>query len=374
MTPRIWLSPPHMNGHEMKYIQEAFDTNWIAPIGPNIDAFENNLREYTGAKNVVALASGTAALHLALCVLGIQSGDLVLCQSLTFAASANPITYLNAIPVFIDSEPDTWNVCPDALENAIKHYQRIGKKPKAVICVHLYGMPCKILDIKSICEKYGLVLIEDAAEALGSEYEGQKLGTFGDLGIFSFNGNKIITTSGGGALVSSNQKYIEKARYLATQAREPVPHFEHKEIGYNYRMSNISAGIGRGQMEVLPERVLQRRRNFAVYKRHLGGVENIRFQEEPPAAFSNRWLTALLLSETSESVTPEKIRLALEARNIESRPLWKPMHLQPVFTKCEYWGGEVAENLFRRGLCLPSGSDLSESSIFEICEVISLTL
>jgi pyridoxal phosphate-dependent aminotransferase EpsN len=371
MKPRIWLSPPYMGGQEMKYIKDAFETNWIAPIGPNIDAFEADLSSYTGSRHVVALSSGTAALHLALIVLGVGSGDIVFCQSLTFAASANPIIYLNATPVFIDSEPASWNICPDALETAIKHYTRIGKKPKAVICVHLYGMPCRLQEIASICERYGLALIEDAAEALGSTYNGQKLGTFGNIGIFSFNGNKIITTSGGGALLTNNDKLAEKARYLATQARDAVPHFEHSEIGYNYRLSNICAGIGRGQMEVLDLRISKRRLNFDLYKRYLKEIDGITFQEEPENSFSNRWLTAVILQPEIAGITPESVRLSLNKHNIEARPLWKPMHLQPVFSKASYFGDNVSELLYRSGLCLPSGSDLQEETISDICCVIT---
>jgi pyridoxal phosphate-dependent aminotransferase EpsN len=370
MQPKIWLSPPHMGGQEIKYIEEAFETNWIAPIGPNVDAFENDLSVYTGSPYVLALSSGTAAIHLALIALGVESGDIVFCQSLTFAASANPISYLKAIPVFIDSEPTTWNICPDALETAIKSYARFGKKPKAVICVHLYGMPCMLHEVLGICKKYGIALIEDAAEALGSEYRKQKVGTFGDLGIFSFNGNKIITTSGGGALLSANKKLIEKARNLSTQARKPVPHFEHSDIGYNYRLSNVCAGVGRGQMEVLRARILKRRFNFECYKRYLDKFPCISFQNEPANAFSNRWLTTLRISHQTSTLTPEAIRLALAEHHIESRHVWKPMHLQPIFADTTYIGGRTSEQLFRTGLCLPSGSDLNETLISHICDII----
>jgi dTDP-4-amino-4,6-dideoxygalactose transaminase len=367
MKEKIWLSPPHMGGGEMKYIQEAFDTNWIAPIGPNVDAFEEALRVYTGSKYAVALSSGTAALHLALIVLGVQKGDIVLCQSLTFIASASPIVYLDAIPVFIDSEPTTWNICPEALETAIKFYLKIGKKPKAVIIVHLYGMPARLTEILFICRRYGIPIIEDAAEALGSVYEGKKLGTFGDIGILSFNGNKIITTSGGGAMLSNNVRYIEKARFLSGHSKDNAPHYQHSQTGYNYRMSNICAGIGRGQMEVLTKRIDQRRTNFQIYKHSLENVPGILFQEEYPGAFSNRWLTAITIDQkVSKGVTNNKIQMELQYANIESRLLWKPMHLQPAFRHSDYFGRQNASNLFQLGLCLPSGSNLTKKNISNI--------
>jgi pyridoxal phosphate-dependent aminotransferase EpsN len=369
MKEKIWLSPPHMSGREMKYIQEAFDSNWIAPVGPNIDAFENELCAYTGSAHAVALSSGTAALHLALIILGVQKDDIVICQSLSFAASANPIAYLGATPVFVDSEPVTWNICPDALECAIKHYVKIGKKPKAVIAVHLYGMPAMLVEISNLCKMYGIPLLEDAAEALGSEFNGQKLGTFGDMSILSFNGNKIITTSGGGALLSANKNYIDKARFLATQSRNPAPHYQHSEIGYNYRMSNVCAGIGRGQMEVICERVEQRRTNFRLYQQRLGALPGLAFQPEISGAFSNRWLTAMVL-ESNDKNFSEKIRLVLAENNIESRPIWKPLHMQPIFANAPYFGGNVAESLFRIGLCLPSGSNLTSESIDRVCQGI----
>jgi pyridoxal phosphate-dependent aminotransferase EpsN len=369
MKEKIWLSPPHMSGREMKYIQEAFDSNWIAPVGPNIDAFENELCAYTGSEHAVALSSGTAALHLALIILGVQKDDIVICQSLSFAASANPIAYLGATPVFVDSEPVTWNICPDALECAIKQYVKIGKKPKAVIAVHLYGMPAMLVEISNLCKMYGIPLLEDAAEALGSEVNGRKLGTFGDMGILSFNGNKIITTSGGGALLSANKDYIDKARFLATQARDPAPHYEHSEIGYNYKMSNICAGIGLGQMEAIFERVGQRRTNFRLYQQRLGALPGLAFQPEIPGAFSNRWLTALAFESNQENFS-EKIRLILAESNIESRPIWKPLHMQPIFANAPYFGGNVAESLFRNGLCLPSGSNLTSESIDHVCQGI----
>ncbi|MEO6281768.1 MAG: aminotransferase class I/II-fold pyridoxal phosphate-dependent enzyme [Dyadobacter sp.] len=369
MKEKIWLSPPHMSGREMKYIQEAFDGNWIAPVGPNVDAFENELCAYTGSKYAVALSSGTAALHLALIILGIQQGDIVLCQSLTFVASANPIVYLGATPVFIDSEPVTWNICPDALERAIKYYVRIGKKPKAVIIVHLYGMPAMLDEIMYLCKKYDIRLIEDAAEALGSEYNGKKVGTFGDVGILSFNGNKIITTSGGGAFLSAIKGYAEKARFLATQARDPASHYQHSEIGYNYKLSNICAGIGLGQMEVIRERVAQRRENFRLYQQHLGSLPGLAFQPELLGSFSNRWLTVALF-ESNGQKSSKKIRLVLEENHIESRPLWKPLHMQPAFENTPYFGSNVAERLFLNGLCLPSGSNLPPESIDCVCQKI----
>jgi pyridoxal phosphate-dependent aminotransferase EpsN len=369
MKEKIWLSPPHMSGREMKYIQEAFDSNWIAPVGPNVDAFENELCAYTGSPHAVALSSGTAALHLALIILGVQKDDIVICQSLSFAASANPIAYLGATPIFVDSEPVTWNICPDALECAIKHYVKIGKKPKAVIAVHLYGMPAMLVEISNLCRMYGIPLLEDAAEALGSEFNGEKLGTFGDMGILSFNGNKIITTSGGGALLSANKNYINKARFLATQSRDPAPHYQHSEIGYNYRMSNVCAGIGRGQMEVICERIEQRRTNFRLYQQRLGALPGLAFQPESPGSFSNRWLTAMALESNNKNFS-EKIRLVLAESNIESRPIWKPLHMQPIFANASYFGGNVAESLFRNGLCLPSGSNLTSESIDRVCQGI----
>jgi len=369
MQYKIYLSPPHMSGREMKYIQEAFDSNWIAPVGPNIDAFEEELCRYTGSKYALAVSSGTAAIHLALLALGIGKDDIVLCQSLTFVATANPIIYVGATPVFIDSEPVTWNMCPNALEDAILHYLHIGRKPKAVIVVHLYGMPAMLDEILYLCRKYEIPLIEDAAEALGSEYRGKKAGTFGDIGILSFNGNKIITTSGGGAMLSNNADYIERACFLATQARERAVHYEHQEVGYNYRMSNVCAGIGRGQLEVLDERIMRRRANFQFYQTSLSRIGTPGFQEELPGMFSNRWLTALTLegSETS----PFRIQNALLEHGIESRPVWKPMHCQPIYKTLPRFGGSVSERLFDRGVCLPSGSNLNE---FELSEITSMVI
>lgn len=358
MQYKIYLSPPHMSGREMKYVQEAFDSNWIAPVGPNIDAFEEELCRYTGSKHALAVSSGTAAIHLALMALGTGSGDIVLCQSLTFVATANPIVYVGATPVFIDSEPVTWNMCPNALEDAISHYIKIGKKPKAVIVVHLYGMPAMLDEIMYLCKRHEIPLIEDAAEALGSEYRGRKAGTLGDIGILSFNGNKIITTSGGGAMLSDNPLYIEKARFLATQAREPVEHYEHREVGYNYRMSNVCAGIGRGQLEVIEERVAQRRANFKFYQTSLKGTPGIGFQDGLAGMFSNRWLTAVTVEDLNANAF--HMQDALWEHGIEARPVWKPMHCQKIYETLPWFGGSVSERLFDRGVCLPSGSNLND--------------
>lgn len=368
---KIWLSSPHLSGHEQKYVQEAFATNWIAPLGPNVDGFEQDLCKYVGVEHAAALSSGTAALHLALVMLGVERDDVVICQSFTFSASANPIVYQGATPVFVDSEPDTWNICPDALEAALKSEKSKGKKVKAVIAVHLYGMPAKMQGIAEICQNYEVPLIEDAAEALGSMYLGKKLGSFGLLNVLSFNGNKIITTSGGGALLSNDEHFIKKSRFLATQARDDAPHYQHSEIGYNYRLSNICAGIGRGQMEVIDERVAQRRNNFEFYERELSAIEGITFQPEAEGSFSNRWLSCLVINpEKTGGVTREDIRLKLATQNIEARPLWKPMHLQPVFDGTAYYGGDVAEKLFQDGLCLPSGSNLTEEELAKVMRVI----
>jgi dTDP-4-amino-4,6-dideoxygalactose transaminase len=371
MMNKIWLSSPHLSGHEQKYVQEAFATNWVAPLGPNVDSFEQDLCNYVGVNHAAALSSGTAALHLALVMLGVGREDVVLCQSFTFSASANPIVYQGATPVFVDSETETWNICPDSLETAIKGEQSKGKKVKAVIAVHLYGMPAKMQEITDICTRYEVPLIEDAAEALGSTYLGQKLGSFGLLNVLSFNGNKIITTSGGGALLSNDENFIKKSRFLATQARDDAPHYQHSEIGYNYRLSNICAGIGRGQMEVIDERVAQRRRNFVFYQRELSAIEGIAFQPEAEGSFSNRWLSCLVIdSEKTAGVTRETIRLKLAAHNIEARPLWKPMHLQPVFAGTPYYGSDVADKLFQNGLCLPSGSNLTEEDLDRVVAVV----
>lgn len=366
---KIWLSSPHMGGTEQKYIQEAFDQNWIAPLGPNVTNFEIDLENYQQqGVSVAALSSGTAALHLSLILCGVQSGDEVICQSMTFSASANPIAYLGATPIFIDSETTTWNLCPIALEAAIIDRINNGKKPKAIIGVHLYGMPFQVDKIVAIAEKYNIPLIEDSAESLGSTYKGQKCGTFGKFGVLSFNGNKIITTSGGGAIVTSDLTQKNKAIFLATQARDNAPHYQHSEIGYNYRMSNICAGIGRGQMEVLDQHVAQRRRMHQFYTELFKNSSQISVLAEPSSDyFSNFWLSTIV---TSSFEKREAIRLALEAQNIEARPLWKPMHLQPVFESSPYYGAAVAEDLFDKGLCLPSGSNLTNEERERIKDVL----
>lgn len=350
-----------MGKKEFEYVTEAFDTNWIAPLGPHVDGFEKDIAAELGqGMHVAALSAGTAAIHLALILLDVKAGDEVICQSFTFSASANPIVYQGAHPVFVDSERDTWNMDPELLRQAIHERMAQGKKPKAIIAVHLYGMPAKIQEIMAVAKEYDIPVIEDAAEALGSHIDGQAMATFGDLAILSFNGNKIITTSGGGALVSRRADWIQKARFLATQARDAAPHYQHSHIGYNYRMSNVCAAIGRGQMEVLADRVAQRRKNHDFYKNAFEGIEGISFLEEPEGYFSNRWLTTILVE---GKVSREQIRLALEADNIESRPLWKPMHLQPVFADAPAYTNGVSEGLFDKGLCLPSGSNLSEEDL-----------
>lgn len=358
MKSKIWLSSPHMGGNEQKYINEAFEQNWVAPLGPNVTGFENDIANYLGNENHVAgLSAGTAALHLGLILLDVKPGDEVLCQSMTFAASANPIAYLGAKPVFIDSEADTLNICPIALEDAIKDRIKKGIKPKAIVAVHLYGMPYKHKEIKAISKEYDIPILEDSAEALGSSYYGQKCGTLGDISILSFNGNKIITTSGGGALVCKSKESKEKAVFLATQARDNAPHYQHSHIGYNYRLSNICAGIGRGQMEVLDKRVQQRRTNHLFYKEIFKNIPSVELlTEKNENLFSNHWLSVILLKDFEQR---EKLRLALAEENIESRPLWKPMHLQPIFSEALYYGSDVSEDAFNRGLCLPSGSNLT---------------
>ncbi len=364
---RVWLSSPHMGEMEKVYVAEAFATNWIAPLGPNVDAFEKQLNEYLKVKGgVVSLSSGTGALHLAIKLLGIKRGDIVLCQSFTFAASAFPITYCDAVPVFIDSENETWNMDPVLLEAAIKDYIEKGKKPAAIMVVHLYGMPAKMDEIIAIAEKYEVPLIEDAAEALGSIYKGKACGSLGKIGILSFNGNKIITTSGGGALTSNDEAIVSKARNLSAQAREAVPYYLHKEIGYNYRLSNVLAGIGRGQMEVLPGRVKKRRETFEFYQDRLRSIEGISFLAEPAGFFSNRWLTTVVFDRSMGENINEALRLELEKHNIETRALWKPLHQQPVFAGCESYNGGVADKLFARGLCLPSGSNTSDANLEKV--------
>jgi dTDP-4-amino-4,6-dideoxygalactose transaminase len=359
---RIWLSSPHMSGKEKQFVYDALDANSVSQLGPNVTGFEQDLESYLGQEfHVAALSSGTAALHLGLILLGIKAGDEVICQSFTFSASANPILYLGATPVFIDSELETWNMCPIILEEAIVDRIAKGKKPKAIIAVHLYGMPFKVDEIKAISQKYNIPILEDSAEALGSTYKGQKCGTFGDIGVLSFNGNKIITTSGGGALVTNNIEIKYKTVFLATQARDNAPHYQHSEVGYNYRMSNICAGIGRGQMTVLDERVKLRREMHQFYVDIFKDIEGVQVFSEPSLDFfSNHWLSAIIIDpEKTGGKTREDLRLALENKNIESRPLWKPMHLQPIFEEFPYYGTKNAENLFSNGLCLPSGSNIT---------------
>lgn len=367
---RIWLSSPHMGGDEIKFVQQAFDENWISPVGPHIQAFESELAVYNGMEHCAAVSSGTAAIHLALIILDVKRGDEVICSSFTFSGSCNPVVYVGATPVFVDSEKETWNMDPDLLEQAIvDREKKTGKKPKAIILVHLYGMPARLDMLMSTARRHGLPVIEDAAEALGSGFRGQKLGSFGDFGIYSFNGNKIITTSGGGALVSQKQEWIERARFLATQARDRAPHYEHSQIGYNYRLSNICAGIGRGQLHYLDQRVQQRRAVFDQYKQALGKM--FEFPEEPQGHFSNRWLTTGLVHASGlKNVDREVIRLKLESRNIESRPLWKPMHLQPVFRDAPAYLSGVSEDLFVRGFCLPSGSNLTRRELERVISAI----
>lgn len=433
-SSRIYLSPPHMGGTEQAFVNDAFATNWIAPLGPNVDGFEQDIASYTGARHVAALSSGTAAIHLALILLGVKPGDYVICQSLTFSATANAIRYVGAIPVFVDSETETWNMCPATLELAIKKclsgdikvpydqvndqtgksnvnklqankseagksknseigtphesanshqgsFQRSGqrtapgKMPAAIIPVHLYGMPAQMDKIMAIANKYSIPVIEDAAEAFGSQVNGKRCGSIGHFGILSFNGNKIITTSGGGALLSDDGIMIGKARHLATQARDPAPHYQHSELGYNYRMSNVLAGIGRGQMQVLDERISQRRANHSFYMELLQGKPGISFLHEPHGYFSNRWLTTIQVDpQQSAGITRENIRLALETENIESRPIWKPMHQQPVFEQFPYYGNGVSDKLFEQGLCLPSGSGLDHHDKTRIAKALGKAL
>ena len=371
MNTRIFLSFPHLGGNEMQYINEAFAESWVVPLGPNVDEFEKRLESYLNAPNVVALSAGTAALHLGLVELGVTAGDEVVCQSFTFAASANPVKYQGAYPVFVDSEPGTWNMDPDALERAITDRKRAtGRYPKAIVVVHLYGMPAKMDEIIAIARHYGIPVLEDAAEALGSTYKGRKCGTIGDFGALSFNGNKIITTSGGGALICPNSEAAKHVKFLATQAREPMPYYYHKEIGYNYRLSNISAGIGCGQMEHIAERVSRRREIHSLYARELGNLPGITVHSEPDAdAISNFWLTTILLDDKLP-FSPEELRLTLEASNIESRRLWRPMNMQPVYADAPFYGDGCAEKLFDRGLCLPSGSILTDDEIARVIDCI----
>lgn len=359
---RILLSSPHMGTEELKNVQEAFATNWISPAGPFISLFEEKLAAYCGTKAAAVVQSGTAAIHLALRILNIQQDDVVLCQSFTFIGSSNPILYEKATPVFVDSEKETWNMCPLALEEAIVDSLEKGQQPKAIIVVHLYGMPAKMPEIMALSQKYDIPVIEDAAEALGSTIKGKACGSFGDFGVLSFNGNKIITTSGGGALLSNNSDAIAKARFLATQAKDNAPHYQHSEIGYNYRMTNVAAAIGVGQLTVLAERVAARRANHDFYQALLGEIKGVYFLPEPEGYFSNRWLSCLLIDpQQTGGISREDVRLALEKENIECRPLWKPMHLQPLFAEARHYGSNYSEELFDLGLCLPSGSNLTDN-------------
>ena len=373
-TNKIWLSSPHMGGTEQKYVKEAFATNWVAPLGPNVNGFEQDIFNYFGVENqfhTAVLTSGTAALHLALRMLNVGKDDVVMVQSFTFCGTTNPVSYQGAELVFIDSELDTWNMCPVSLKDALECYK--NRSVKAIMPVHLYGMPAKMNEIQQIADDYNMPIIEDAAEALGSKFNNQCCGTLGEMAALSFNGNKIITTSGGGALVSKHKYYIEQARFLATQARDEAPHYQHSQIGYNYRMSNIVAGIGRGQMEVLDKRVAQRRANNQRYREFFKDINGVSFQTEPNTNyFSNYWLTAILIDPAlTGGITREDVRLTLDAQNIESRPLWKPMHLQPVYQGAKFYGTGVCEKLFEQGLCLPSGSNLTDDEFERIFEVLS---
>lgn len=371
MNKPILLSTPHIGNQELQFVKEAFDTNWIAPVGPHVDAFEQEFCQVTGAGYGAAVSSGTAALHLALQLVGVESGDEVFCSTLTFIATANPIIYLGAKPVFIDSDRTSWNMNPELLQSALEHRAHTGKLPKAVVLVHLYGQSADIDPILKICDQYEIPLIEDAAEALGATYKGRSPGTFGRIGIYSFNGNKIITTSGGGMLVADDPQLVAKARFLATQARDPAPHYQHSEIGYNYRLSNILAGIGRGQLQVLSERVAARRRNFEIYAAALGNLPGIEFMPEANYGQATRWLTCLTINPEAFGADREQIRIALAAKQIEARPVWKPLHLQPVFAECECLGGAIAEDLFIHGLCLPSGSNLTDEDLARVIDEIT---
>lgn len=372
---RIYLSPPHLSGVEQVYVNDALASNWIAPLGPHVTEFERELAREARVEHALACSSGTAAIHLALLVLGVQPGDWVLCQSLTFSGTVNPVVYVGATPVMIGSEPGTWNMDPSALRMAIAEGRRLGKRVSAIIPVHLYGMPARMTELRTIADESGIPIVEDAAEALGSLYRGLPCGGFGDLAVLSFNGNKIITTSGGGALLSQSEQWISKARFLATQARDPFPHYEHSSIGYNYRMSNVLAAIGRGQLGSLAARVAVRRRHWERYREFFRAYQGIRVLEEPDdATKSNRWLTTILVDATVTGVSREQIRLVLETADIEARPLWKPMHLQPVFAASPYYGDDLAERLFVEGLCLPSGTNLGDSDFDRIFSVLRRAL
>jgi dTDP-4-amino-4,6-dideoxygalactose transaminase len=370
MNKPILLSTPHMSDRELEFVKEAFITNWIAPVGPHVNAFEQEFCDVTGAGHAAAVSSGTAAIHLALRLLDVGVGDEVFCSTLTFAATANPIAYQGAKPVFIDCDRTTWNMNPDLLREALEKKARIGKLPKAVILVHLYGQSADIEPILAACNEYDVPLIEDAAEALGATYKGRSPGTFGVIGIYSFNGNKIITTSGGGMLVSDKPELVAKARFLATQARDTAPHYQHSEIGFNYRLSNVLAGIGRGQLQVLGDRVAARRRNYEIYAKGLGDLPGFEFMPEADFGTCTRWLTCLTIDSEAFGVDREQIRLTLAEQQIEARPVWKPLHMQPVFAECESIAGEVAADLFARGLCLPSGSNLTDEELEQVISVI----
>ncbi|MCL1467431.1 DegT/DnrJ/EryC1/StrS family aminotransferase [Argonema galeatum] len=370
MTKQILLSTPHMGELEQKFVKEAFDTNWIAPVGPHVDAFEQEFCQAVGAKHAAAVSSGTAALHLALELTGIQRGDEVFCSSLTFIASASPITYLGAKPVFIDSDRTTWNMNPDLLRETLEKRAKIGKLPKAVLIVHLYGQSADIDPILAACSEYEVPLVEDAAESLGATYKGKSPGIFGKVGIFSFNGNKIITTSGGGMLVSDDENIVKRARFLATQARDNAPHYQHSVVGYNYRLSNVLAGIGRGQLRVLEDRVNARRHNFETYQQAIGKLPGIEFMPEASFGRATRWLTCLTIDPAAFGADREQVRLELGKQLIEARPVWKPLHLQPVFAECESIGGAISEELFDRGLCLPSGSNLMPEELQRVIDAI----
>ncbi len=368
--PRLYLSPPHLGHAERAFVEEAFDTNWIAPVGPHVEAFEREFAAAVGASHAVALSSGTAALHLALRLCGVGPGDEVLVSTLTFCASVNPILYQGGVPVFVDSETTSWNLDPNLVEDVLRQRASVGKLPRALVAVHLYGQSADLEPLGALCERYGVALVEDAAEALGATYKGRAPGTLGAAGIFSFNGNKIITTSGGGMLVTEDGALAAHARKLATQARDEAPHYEHSEVGYNYRLSNVLAGIGRGQLQVLGDRVEARRQNFAEYRDRLGGLPGLAFMPEAEWGRATRWLTCLTLDPAAFGTDRETVRLAFEAENIEARPVWKPMHLQPAYRAFETVGGAVSERLFERGLCLPSGSDLRPDDRARVCRVI----
>lgn len=369
---RIYLSPPHLGRHELNYLHKAVEDNWVAPTGPNLTGFEADLCAFTGVAHAVALTSGTAAIHLGLRLLGVGPGDEVLCPSFTFVATANPIVYCGATPVFVDSEADTWNICPARLREAIADRIRLGKKPKALVLVHLYGMPAKLDELLAVAQEYGIAVLEDAAEALGARYRGRPLGSFGQVSVFSFNGNKILTTSGGGALLTPDAALAKRALFLATQAKDPAPHYQHSEIGYNYRLSNLLAGIGRGQMELIEDRVKRRREIFNWYQEHLASLPGLRVAPapEPAGSRSNRWLTTVLLDPANTAATPETLRQHLETHNIETRPLWKPLHLQPLFAGAPMYGGAVSEDLFARGLCLPSGTALADDDLRRVVKAL----